>query len=256
MPARRSILGVGVDVVDFEEVVRRVEQWRATGERRCIVVTNPHSILMCRRDCEMMAATQGGALVLADGVGTTLALRLLYRMRAVRLAGPELMLRLFDAGRATGLRHFLYGGRPDVLQGLCQRLQRRFPEAIICGAFSPPFRASSAGEDAEVVEMISNTKPEVVWVGLGAPKQEKWMAAHVGQIRAAALIGVGAAFDFHSGSVPWAPKWIRSAGLEWAYRLAHEPTRLWRRNLDSPRFLYHVLKQWMSSVRQSSRVDE
>lgn len=255
MPVRRSILGVGVDVIGFDEVVTLIERWRATRERRCIVVTNPHSILMCRSDHEMMAATRAGALVLADGVGTTLALRVLYRMKSVRLPGPELMLRLFDAGRATGLRHFLYGGRPDVLQALCLRLQRRFPEATMCGSFSPPFRKLSAGEDAEVVRMISNTRPDVVWVGLGAPKQEKWMAAHVGQIRAAALIGVGAAFDFHAGTVPWAPKWIRSAGLEWAYRLAHEPKRLWRRNLDSPVFLYHVLKQrLLFSVQHSSRV--
>jgi N-acetylglucosaminyldiphosphoundecaprenol N-acetyl-beta-D-mannosaminyltransferase len=256
MPARGSILGVAVDVIGFDEVVRRIERWRATGERRCIIVTNPHSIMMCRRDREMMSATRGGALVLADGVGTTLAFRVLYRMRAVRLPGPELMLRLFDAGQATGLRHFLYGGRPDVLERLCRRLQEKCPKAIICGSFSPPFRPLSESEDAEVIEMISKSEPDVVWVGLGAPKQEKWIAAHVGRVGAAALIGVGAAFDFHAGVVPRAPKWVRRAGLEWLYRLAHEPKRLWRRNLDSLRFLYHVLKQRTFSVQQSSRVAE
>jgi N-acetylglucosaminyldiphosphoundecaprenol N-acetyl-beta-D-mannosaminyltransferase len=251
-PARKKILGVGVDVIGFDEVVKRIEEWQAAEERRSIMVANPHSILICHRDREMMAAKRGADLVLSDGVGTTLALRVLYRIKTDRLRGPELMLRLFDEGRAKGLRHFLYGGRPEVLEKLCQRLQKLFPEATICGAFSPPFRPLSASEDEEVVEMISNTRPDVVWVGLGAPKQEKWIAAHVGQIRAAALIGVGAAFDFHAGAVPWAPKWIRSAGLEWAYRLGHEPKRLWRRNLDSPRFLYLVLKQRMASVHGSA----
>jgi N-acetylglucosaminyldiphosphoundecaprenol N-acetyl-beta-D-mannosaminyltransferase len=159
------------------------------------------------------------------------------------------MLRLFDAGRASGLRHFLYGGRPDVLEELCRRLQRRFPDATICGSFSPPFRALSASEDAEVVDMISNTRPDVVWLGLGAPKQEKWISEHVGKIPAAAMIGVGAAFDFHAGAIPRAPVWVRRAGFEWAYRLAHEPTRLWRRNLDSPVFLFMICCEALGFTR-------
>jgi len=107
----------------------------------------------------------------------------------------------------------------------------------------PPFRPLTETEDAAVVEAINRAQPDIVWVGLGAPKQEKWMAAHVGRIHAGAMIGVGAAFDFHAGTVPWAPAWIRKAGLEWAYRLALEPRRMWRRNLDSPLFLWHVILQ-------------
>jgi len=153
------------------------------------------------------------------------------------------MLRLCDWGREMGLRHFFYGGRPGIAERLADRLEARFPGLQVVGVHCPPFRALTPAEDKEVIQRINNSNPDIVWVGLGSPKQEKWMAQHRRNIRATAMIGVGAAFDFHSGRVKWAPVWMRKMGIEWAYRLAQEPKRMWRRNVNSFVFLARVLHQ-------------
>ena len=238
-----KILGVPLTSFNSPNVLRMIETWRREGAREYIVVTNPHSVMTCLRDSEMRSATCQARLVLADGVGLTLGAWLLGQEAPARVPGPVLMLDLMDLGRTSGMRHYLYGGRDAVLERLAANLQERLPGLIICGSFSPPFRDLTPQEDQLIIQQISAASPHVVWVGLGAPKQEKWMAMHVGRVAAPALIGVGAAFDFHAVTIPWAPSWIRRSGLEWAYRLAHEPRRLLARNLDSPRFIYHVLQQ-------------
>jgi N-acetylglucosaminyldiphosphoundecaprenol N-acetyl-beta-D-mannosaminyltransferase len=244
------VLGVPVTFAERAEVLSVVEHARNAGERTYIVVTNPHSILTCRRDHEMLSATNGAGLVLPDGVGTSLAARLITgRSAGPRTPGPELMLYLLDRGRSIGLRHYLYGAQPEVLEELARRLRVLFPGVLITGAYSPPFYPLTDAEDELIVENISRTKPDVVWVGLGAPKQEKWMANHVGRVSAAVMIGVGAAFDYHAGAVPRAPRWARKVGLEWFYRLMHEPRRLWKRNLDSPLFVALVCAQKAGLVR-------
>ena len=235
------ILGVHFDLVDYDAVLSAVARWRGAGERRSVVLSNPHSVLMCRRDPAMGEATAGASLVLPDGVGIVWAARLLGLPHQGRVTGPELMLRLCEAGRAWDCRHYFYGGAEGVAQALAARMAELFPGLEVAGTWTPPFRPLMQEEDAEDVARINAGRPDVVWIGLGAPKQEKWMAVHLGRIEAAALIGVGAAFDYHTGRVRWAPDWVRRAGLEWAYRLAHQPGRLWRRNLDSPVFLGKVV---------------
>lgn len=249
-PAVR-VLGVSITFAGSANLLRTVQLWRDCGVRKYIVVTNPHSILMCRRDQKMLEATIGADLVLPDGVGTGLAARLLAgRSVGPRTPGPELMLYLLDKGRSSGLRHYLYGGRPEVMEELSRRLRMLYPGVLIVGTGCPPFRPLTDSEDEHYVEEISRTTPDIVWIGLGAPKQEKWMANHVGRIATTAMIGVGAAFDFHAGAVPWAPRWVRKSGLEWLYRLMHEPGRLWRRNLDSPIFAALVCAQKIGYVRE------
>jgi N-acetylglucosaminyldiphosphoundecaprenol N-acetyl-beta-D-mannosaminyltransferase len=151
------------------------------------------------------------------------------------------MLRLCDWGREFGYKHYFYGGAEGVADKLRDKLSQMFPGLQTAGTYCPPFRPLSKQEDEMIVEQINRTEPDIVWVGLGAPKQEKWMSAHLDKISATAMIGVGAAFDFHSGNVKWAPASIRKLGLEWAYRLAKEPKRMWRRNLDSLIFLAKVI---------------
>jgi N-acetylglucosaminyldiphosphoundecaprenol N-acetyl-beta-D-mannosaminyltransferase len=242
---RRDFLGIPIDLVRMPDVLAETLSWRAA--RRCgyITLINPHSIIMCARDPEMSCAILDSDIVLPDGVGIILASRLLGYGQCHRVAGPSLMLSLCDAGRANGLRHFFYGGTEGVAAVLAQRLADRCPGLIISGTLSPPFHTPTPAEDTELLERINATSPDVVWVALGTGKQEKWMATHVSRLRASAVIGIGAAFDFHAGTVPWAPAWIRRAGLEWAYRLAHEPRRLWRRNLDSFVFLARIITQRM-----------
>lgn len=231
------VSGVDFDFPGIESVVTLIDNWRNEGRRCYVSLVNPHSVMMCKRDERFDAAIAGADLVLPDGIGIVLACRLLGHGRRHRITGPGLMLHLCDAGRDPGFRHYFYGGAAGVADRLAERLRTLYPGLEVAGTHAPPFRELSAQEDAADVERINAARPDVVWVGMGAPKQEKWMAAHANRIRAAAMIGVGAAFDFHSGNVRWAPRWLRATGCEWAYRLVLEPKRMWRRNLDSPMFL-------------------
>jgi N-acetylglucosaminyldiphosphoundecaprenol N-acetyl-beta-D-mannosaminyltransferase len=161
-----------------------------------------------------------------------------------RVYGPDLMLEMFERSQSTGWRHFLYGSSPETLAALDHNLGQRFPSSRIVGRFSPPYRPLTQSEERRVREVIDAAEPDIVWVGLGTPKQERWMAAHVGQVRAPALVGVGAAFDFHAGRIPQAPCWMRRSGLEWLFRLGTDPRRLAGRYLrHNPRFLLMVARQ-------------
>jgi len=203
-------------------------------------MVNPHSVLLCHRDLEMRKSADAATLVLPDGVGIVLAANVLGYAHQGRVTGPTLLLRLCDEGRAHGYRHFFYGGAAGIADELAERLCLRYPGLQVAGTYCPPFRRLSGREDVAIVRRINSTRPDIVWVGLGAPKQEKWLAAHKGRINATAMIGVGAAFDFHSGNVKWAPRWIRKIGCEWAFRLVREPKRMWRRNVDNTLFLFRL----------------
>jgi len=240
---KHNVLGAHFSLLSYREVMATIQGWREKQEHHYITLTPPYSVVMCQRDPRLQQATNDASLVLPDGVGIILAARLLGYPHHGRVTGPTLMLRLCDAGRDWGARHFFYGGWPGFTDALVTRLTARFPGLIVTGVHCPPFRELAAKEDIEFVQYVNDCHPDIVWVGLGSPKQEKWMAQHVGRIRSAALIGVGAAFDFHSGRIPWAPKWMRQMGIEWAYRLAIEPRRMWRRNVSSFVFLAQVLTQ-------------
>ncbi|NQU44935.1 WecB/TagA/CpsF family glycosyltransferase [bacterium] len=239
---------VTFDLVSYQDVLGRICRWKERGERQFITATNPHSVMLCHRDPKMRDATARAGLTLPDGAGVVWGGNLLGHCHNGRVTGPQLMLNLCDWGRERGLRHFIYGGKEGVADRLAANLQARFPGMEVVGTYCPPFRELSSAEDAGVVELINETRPDIVWVGLGAPKQEKWMLDHMGMIAAPAMIGVGAAFDFHAGNVEWAPAWVREAGLEWIHRLYKEPRRMWRRNLDSPLFLLGVLSQMVLSL--------
>ena len=245
---RINIVGMNFDFLPNSAIAGVIECWKHRAWRKYIAATNPYSVILCRRDPEMYAATANAALRLPDGVGITLAARLLGHGPHRRLTGPELTLALCSSGRAFGFRHFFYGGGPGIADKLADNLCRLYPHLSVAGTCCPPYRLLSEEEDQRMVEQINAARPDIVWVGLGAPKQEKWMASHLRRIEATAMIGVGAAFDFHSGNVKWAPRWVRRAGLEWAYRLSCEPGRMWRRNLNSPVFLSLAVRQLLRSL--------
>ncbi len=240
---KHDILKIRFDLIAYEVVLETIERWRREGQRRYVAITNPHSVLLCHRDELMLRATLKAGMVLPDGIGILLAARLLGYPHNGRATGPTLMLKLCDWGRKNAYRHFFYGGAEGVADKLAENLSNEYPGLKVAGTYCPPFRPLTEREDHAAVDQINAVKPDIVWVGLGAPKQEKWMAEHQGRIEAAAMIGVGAAFDFHSGNVKWAPALVRRLGLEWAYRLAQEPKRMWRRNIDSPLFLSRVMRQ-------------
>jgi len=249
MDRKGNILNTQFDLVDYPTVMETIDLWRRSGERHYLTLTPPHSVMMCESDAEIRRATNKASLTLPDGIGIILAANLLNYPHHGRVTGPTLMLKLCDWGRAAGYGHFFYGGSPGVADMLARRLTEQFPGLKVTGAYSPPFKKVTQQEDAKIIQHINSTRPDIVWVGLGSPKQEKWMLEHVGEIDATGLIGVGAAFDFHSGRVKWAPSCVRKVGMEWAFRLVTDPRHMWRRNVNSVVFLAKVLRQCFVTSR-------
>ena len=242
-PEDNTILGIPFNFIDCSSTFEFIEKWRKDHLRKYITFSNPHTVMLCRRQPEMRKATLNAGLVLPDGVGIGIAARLLKLKYSGRVSGPTFMLKICEYGLADGYRHFLYGGKPSVNQRLEKNLKEKYPGLNVAGSYSPPFRELTSEEDHEVIEMINKTKPDIVWVGLGAPKQEKWILRHLNRINAPVMIGVGAAFDFHSGEIPWAPCWIRRIGMEWAFRFMNDPIRMFRRNIDNLIYIILVCKQ-------------
>ena len=242
-PARVNVLGVGVSAVNLKEAVELLEQWIAAGDRRYVCVCNVHSVMACRRSEELRDIFNQASLVTPDGM----PLVWLGRSRhanVTRVYGPDLMLALLEAGIASGRRHFFYGGHEGVTDRLAKSLKERFPGLLVAGALEPPVASVDELCTPEAASLINAAGADVVWVGVGSPKQERWMARMRPRLEAPVLIGVGAAFDFHAGTVRQAPPWMRRSGLEWLFRLALEPRRLWRRYLvDNPWFVWEVLLQ-------------
>jgi N-acetylglucosaminyldiphosphoundecaprenol N-acetyl-beta-D-mannosaminyltransferase len=240
---RKPILGIPFDLIDYRSAIEQIDWWKRSGQRRYVTMTNAHVVMLARRDDALRAALRRADLVLPDGISIVAAARLLGLAERGRVTGPSLMLRLCEWGVPRDYRHYFYGGAEGVARRLAARLSAAYPGLQVAGTYCPPFRELGDDEELLVTERINDAKPDIVWVGLGAPKQEKWMARQLGRLNAPALIGVGAAFDFHSGNVAWAPAWIRAIGMEWAFRLASEPRRMWRRDLTSALFALQVLGQ-------------
>jgi len=250
-PDAVEVLGVPVSAVDYDGVMGWMDGTVAARGRGYVCVAATHTVMVAQEDTETMDAVLGASLVVPDGQPLVWALRALGRPLPDRVYGPDLMLRHCERAAAKGTRIFLYGGRNQgALVQLTLNLRRKYPGLRVVGGCSPPFRDLGDSELDIVADEINRTDADVVWVGIGVPKQEKWMAAMRDRLDAPVLVGVGAAFDFHAGLVPQAPAWMQAAGLEWAFRLAQEPRRLWRRYLRyNPRFVAGFGAQWLRSRR-------
>jgi N-acetylglucosaminyldiphosphoundecaprenol N-acetyl-beta-D-mannosaminyltransferase len=203
--------------------------------------------MACRRDAQLRAIFNRSALTVPDGMGTVWFLRALGH-KAGRVYGPDLLLAVCQHGVALGWRHFFLGGAPGVVERLIAKMITKHPDLKIAGTLSPI--VGEHGESpSDVVDVINTAQPDIVWVGLGSPKQEYWMAAHRDKLNAPVLVGVGAAFDFLSGTKPQAPAWVQRAGLEWLFRLLTEPRRLWRRYAGYPLFVLLALAQILGLAR-------
>ncbi len=229
VPTRVNILGVGVSPITTDYAVRAMEDWIARREPHYVCVTSIHGVIESQRDAHLRRIHNAAGLVTPDGMPLVWLSRLMGFREVDRVYGPDLLLAVCERSVVRGYRHFFYGGAPRVPEQLAVNLQRRFPGLRVAGTYSPPFRPLAVEEEAQIVRLINNASPDIVWVGLSTPKQERWMAAHVGRLTAPVLIGVGAAFDFHAGCKKQAPRWMQRSGLEWSYRLLTEPRRLWRR---------------------------
>ncbi len=235
--AAAYVLGTRVDATDYPRATALVQEWATRGESRYLCAANVHMVMEGHDASDFQRVVNGADLVTPDGVPLVWALRRGGFPGQSRVYGPELMLHVCAAAARAGLPVGLYGGHPDTLVELQERLLVRYPALRIAFAKSPPFRALSVEEDQAATAEINAEGVRILFVGLGCPKQERWMAAHRGRV-AAVMLGVGAAFDFHAGKVKQAPPLLQAAGLEWAFRLAMEPRRLFLRYArHNPRFL-------------------
>jgi N-acetylglucosaminyldiphosphoundecaprenol N-acetyl-beta-D-mannosaminyltransferase len=239
-PPRYNVLGVGVCALTLAQARDLVVAQHGAMRRGYICVTTVHGVMEAHDDPELRRIYNEAWLVTPDGM----PLVWLGPHGVERVYGPDLMLTVCDAGRAVGLTHYFYGGAPGVADELRANLTARFPGLSVVGTFTPPFRALEAAELGTLQADLRAKRPDVMWIGLGAPKQERFMAQHWGHLDAGVLVGVGAAFDFHAGRTPQAPRWIQRSGFEWLFRMATEPRRLSGRYLrHNPRFVWHALQQ-------------
>jgi N-acetylglucosaminyldiphosphoundecaprenol N-acetyl-beta-D-mannosaminyltransferase len=241
---RTNVLGVEVSAINMMMALSTIEEWIARRESHYVCVTGVHGVMESWRDEELRRIHNAAGLVTPDGMPLVWLSRLMGFHHVERVYGPDLMLRVCERAAKKGHRQFFYGGAPGVGEKLACHLQSRFIGLQVSGIYSPPFRPLSPGEDEAVIKHINVAQPDIVWVGLSTPKQERWMSEHIGRLNVPVLIGVGAAFDFHAGLKRQAPHWIQKNGLEWLFRLATEPRRLWRRYLiNNPQFLWLILLQ-------------
>ena len=253
-PERVNVLGVGISAITIADALAMIDKWIATGASRYVCVTGVHGVMESQADPALRTIHNRAGLVTPDGMPMVWLSWLHGHRRVERVYGPDLLLACCEASVAKGYRHFLYGGGEGVPERLAARLQTRFPGLIIAGTWSPPFRELTGTEEQAMIDTIASAQPDIIWIGLSTPKQERWMARYVGRLPAAVLIGVGAAFDIHSGMNKQAPPWMQRSGLEWLFRLATEPRRLWRRYLtNNPRFVWRLLLQLSGAVRYDIR---
>jgi N-acetylglucosaminyldiphosphoundecaprenol N-acetyl-beta-D-mannosaminyltransferase len=247
-PIKQQVLGVGISPTSYEEVCRLCQAWveqsraaRAdlvSEPARYVCVTSVHGIMTARSDAAFRRILNQADLATPDGMPVVWALRSFGCRTQQRVYGPTLMWALCEQAARQGHRIFLYGARPETLGALSRNLQTRIPGLAVAGMHAPPFRPLTAEEDTEVTRLILASEADLVFVGISTPKQEAWMSAHRATLPGVVMFGVGAAFDFHAGMLSQAPSWMQRNGLEWFYRLAVEPRRLWRRYLlQTPLFL-------------------
>ena len=227
-----QILGTRVHMVQMADTLHLMERWIQDDQGcRYIIASNLHAILEAHKHKEFRAVVNAASLFVPDGISATWVARFKGSPVKSRVRGTDLMRAFCELASHKGYSSFFYGNSQEVLNMMSARLRDRFPNLKIAGLHSPPFHSLTAPEDAQVTEMINQAKPDVLWVGLGCPKQERWMFEHRDKLNVPVMVGVGAAFNFLSGRVKEAPSWMRNHNLEWAWRMVHEPRRVWRRVL-------------------------
>ena len=239
---RVNVLGVGLSAINLKLALEAIAQALAKKNKGYICVTGVHGVMEAQQDERFRQILNRSFLNTPDGMPMVWIGRLNGRREMDRVYGPDLMLLVCEFTRDQGYSHFFYGGGEGVAEDLRRRLEAKFPGIKITGTYTPPFRPLNSDEDREVLGMINRAAPDVLWIGLSTPKQERWMYEYRDRLRVPVLVGVGAAFDICSGRPRQAPQFMREHGLEWLFRLFSEPRRLWRRYLlGGSRFAWNVL---------------
>ncbi len=246
-----DVLGVQVNPVSSNTIIDKVDQWVQNQQKHYICLCPNYSIMMSQKHPEFRKALNQATITTADGKAVTWACKLHGYRHAQQVRGADLTRLVCRMSAQKGFSNFFYGGTEVLLETLVQNLRQQYPQLQVTGTYAPPFRPLTAQESQDVVQLINASCPDIVWIGLGAPKQELWMADHFKALHAPVMIGVGAAFDFLAGIKAEAPRWVQKAALEWLFRFATEPRRLWKRNLYHPIFMAQViLQRWRRRLRQ------
>lgn len=241
---RTNVLGVGISVIDMDDAVRLSDSLIHSRDRHYVCVTDVHGVIEAQSDAGFRSILNESFITTPDGMPLVWVGHIQGHKNMRRVYGPDYLLEMCRVSVDRGYRHFFFGGKPGVAERLSLELQERFPGLQVAGTYTPPFRALTPSEEDELEELVSSASPDVFWVGLGSPKQERFMAKYCGRLDAKLMVGVGAAFDIHSGSVKEAPQWLKTAGLQWLHRLLQEPRRLWKRYLICvPSFIWKISLQ-------------
>jgi N-acetylglucosaminyldiphosphoundecaprenol N-acetyl-beta-D-mannosaminyltransferase len=241
---RVDVLGVGVSAINQERALAEITSWIERRERHYVCVTGVHGVMESQRDPDLLAIHNSSGMTTPDGMPLVWCARYAGIESVGRVYGPDLMLNVSAASTERGWTHYYYGAAPGVPELLAENLKASFPGLKVVGTHSPPFRDLNDDEVGQIAEEINHRTPEIVWVGLSTPKQERWMARLRPLLEAPVLIGVGAAFDIHAGRLEQAPSWMQKVGMEWAFRLSREPKRLWKRYLvNNPAFIAGIIRK-------------
>ena len=241
---RANVLGVGVHAIDMAEAVQRTEKMLASDSYGYVCLTGVHGVMESQSDPELREILNRAFLCLPDGMPTVWVGRLQGHQQMSRVYGPDFMMEMCRRSRLGDFRHFLYGGAPGVAEQLRTRLEALMPWLRIVGTYTPPYGPLSARQEAELLASVTQSEPDILWVGLSTPKQERFMAQYCGRLPVKLMAGVGAAFDLHAGLKSDAPRWVKQCGLQWLQRLAQEPLRLGPRYLKhNPRFVMAICRQ-------------
>ncbi len=242
---RVNILGVQISAVDMEQALSRTADLLDSGGKGYICVTGVHGIMEAQHDMALRSTLNQAFLCVPDGMPTVWVGRLYGHRGMRRVYGPDFMLALCERTRADQYRHFFYGGKPGVAEDLARVLEQQYPGLAVAGCYTPPFRALTADEAEALRREVAASRADIFWVGLSTPKQERFMHEALAGMPIRVMVGVGAAFDIHTGRIADAPRWIKQAGLQWLHRLWQEPRRLSRRYLvNNPLFLVRMLEQF------------
>ncbi len=245
-----KLLGISVEALDMEGTLSRIATELAARRKGYICMAGVHGIMEAQRDAELAGIYASSRITLPDGTPTVWVGRWQGHKGMQRVAGPDLMREVFRRKEFASCTHFLYGGEEHVAEQLREQFTNQYPWARITGTYTPPFRDLNAEEEESLIAQVRNLKPDIIWVGISTPKQERFMYRYLHRLDTTLMFGVGAAYDFHTGRIQDAPQWIKTIGMQWLHRLMQDPRRLWKRYLrNNPAFLWHIALQ-LSGLRQ------
>lgn len=249
---RVNVLQVRISLTNMAETLATIKSWVERGEQHYVCVTTVHGVMECQMDENLKRIYNASGLTVPDGMPLVWIGRLQGFSRMGRVYGPDLMLEVCKMSLKKGYTHFLYGGDVGVVEELKKSLTQKFPGLKILGTYTPPFRPLNRAEEGQLIEEVASLKPDFFWVGLGTPKQERFMGEYLPKLDTRVMLGVGAAFDFHTDRLKEAPAWMKKTGLQWLHRLSNEPKRLWKRYiLNNPLFVFKFILQLASRKKLS-----